>query len=97
MLERLVTYFGIDENGEPTLQRFLSFKVIAGPGPNSSSGLATIMPLAFSNTNEPSEPYHKVHTAKEGGAAAAMEAALHYLDAFYGEGRWRKVESDVRG
>lgn len=94
-VERVVTYFGIDENGDPTFHRFVSFKVIGGPGPNEDSGLASIIPLAHSNTNDPFDPQQKFHTATSGGAPRAMEAALHYLDAYYDGGRWRKVESDI--
>jgi hypothetical protein len=97
MLERLVTYFGLDEEGAPTFQRFLSYKIIAGPGPGEDSGLASIIPVAFSNPGERCEYCQNVHAAEKGGAVAAMAAATRYLDAYHGADRLRKVESDVRG
>jgi hypothetical protein len=97
VLERLVTYYGLDEDGEPASRRFLSYKIIAGPGPTEGSGLASILTLALSNPSEGCVDCQKSHTVETGGAAAALAAAIRYLDAFHeGERLW-KVESDVRG
>jgi hypothetical protein len=96
MLERLVTYYGLDEEGEPTSRRFLSYKIIAGPGPREDSGLASIITLALSNPEERCESCQKFHSVEKGGAGAAMAAAIRYLDAYHGGDRLRKVESDVR-
>jgi hypothetical protein len=95
-LERVVTYFGLDEEGEPTSRRFASYKVIAGPGPSEDSGLASIITLGLSNPSDACEYCQKFHTVEKGGAAAAMTAAIRYLDAYHGGDRLRKVESDVR-
>ena len=97
MLERLVTYFGLDENGEPTSRRFLSYKIIAGPGPSEESGLASIITLSLSNQSDRCDYCQKFHTVENGGAVAAMAAAVSYLDAYHGGDRLRKVESDVHG
>jgi len=97
MLERLVTYYGLDEDGEPTSRRFLSYKIIAGPGPTGDSGLAMVVTLAVNNLPEGCEYCQKFHTVEQGGAAAAMAAAIHYLDTYHDGQRLRKVESDVRG
>ena len=97
MLERLVTYFGLDEDGEPTSRRFLSYKIIAGPGPSEDSGLASIITVALSNPSERCGYCQNFHTAEKGGAIAAMAAAIRYLDAYHGGDRLRKIESDVRG
>jgi hypothetical protein len=95
MRERLVTYYGLNEAGEPTSRRFLSYKVIAGPGPTEDSGLASIVILALSNPSEPRLYYETFHTVEEGGPAAAMAAAIQYLDACHNGQRLQKVESDV--
>jgi len=96
MLERLVNYFGLDEDGVPTSRRFLSYKIIAGPGPREDSGLASIVTLSLSDQNDRCDYCQKFHTVEKGGAAAAMAAAVRYLDAHHGGDRLRKVESDVR-
>lgn len=95
--ERLVTYYGLDEDGAPTSQRFLSYKIIASPGPSEGSGLATIVTLALSNLREGCDNCQKFHTVEQGGAAAAMAAAINYLDAYHADNRLHKVESEVRG
>jgi hypothetical protein len=97
MLERLVTYYGLDEAGEPTSRRFFSYKIIAGPGPSVGSGLASIVTLALTNPKEGCEYCQKHHTVETGGAAAAMVAAIAYLDAYHNGDRLSKVESDLRG
>jgi hypothetical protein len=96
-LERVVTYYGLDEDGEPTSRRFLRYQIIAGPGPTTGSGLASIITLAVSNLREGCEYCRKVHTVEQGGPPAAMAVAIHYLDTYHGADRLRKVESDVRG
>jgi hypothetical protein len=97
VLERVVTYFGLDEEDEPTSRRFASYKIVAGPGPTDDSGLASIVTLALSNLREGCENCQRFHTVEEGGAVAAMAVASRYLDAYHGGNRLRKVESDVRG
>jgi hypothetical protein len=96
MFERLVTYFGLDEADAPTSRRFLSYKIIAGPGPSEDAGLASIITLALSDQRERCGYCQNVHTVEKGGAEAAMAAAIHYLDAYHSGERLRKVESDVR-
>jgi hypothetical protein len=96
MLERLVTYYGLGEDGEPTSHRFLSYKIIAGPGPTEDSGLATITTLALNNLRD-CEYCQRFHIVERGGAAAALAAAIRYLDVRHAGDRLRKVESDVRG
>jgi hypothetical protein len=97
MLERLVTYFGLDEDGKPTSRRFLSYKIIAGPGPQEGSGLASIITLALTDERERCEYCQQIHMVDQGGAAAAMDAAIRYLDAYHHGDRLRKVESDMHG
>jgi hypothetical protein len=96
MLERLVTYFGLGEDGKPALRRFIAYQIVAGPGPTEDAGLAMIVTLALSNLAERCEYCQKVHTVEEGGAAAAMTAAIQYLDSFHAADRLHKVESHIR-
>jgi hypothetical protein len=96
MLERLVSYFRLDENGKPTSRRFLSYKIIAGPGPDDDLGVASIVTLALSNPSDRCDSCQHFHTVEKGGAAAAMAAAIRYLDASLAGQHLQKVESDVR-
>jgi hypothetical protein len=95
MIERMVTYFGLDERNTPTLKRFLCYKVIAGPGPDENSGMACIVTLALSNPTDRCDYCQHFHTVEAGGPAAAMQAALAYLDQYHGGDRLQKVESDL--
>jgi hypothetical protein len=97
MLERLVTYFGLDENNQPTFRRFLSYKIIAGPGPTEDSGVASIVTLALSNPADRCDSCQHFHTAAKGGPVAAMASAIRYLDDYHAGEHLQKVESDVRG
>jgi hypothetical protein len=97
LLERLVTYFGLDENNKPSLGRFLSYEIIAGPGPDEDSGFASIITLALSDSSDRCDSCQHVHSVEKGGAAAAMAAAIRYLDAYHDGQHLQKVESDVRG
>jgi hypothetical protein len=96
MLERLVSYFGLDENGNPTSRRFLSYKIVAGPGPDDDSGVASIVTLALSNPSDRCDSCQHFHTVEKGGAAAAMAAAIRYLDVSHAGQHLQKVESDLR-
>ena len=95
-LERLVTYFGLDEDGKPSARRFLVYKIIAMPGPAEDAGLAMIDTLAVNNFNYGCDYCQRFHTVLEGGASAAMAAAIHHLDSHYRVERVHKVESNVR-
>jgi hypothetical protein len=97
MLERLVSYFGLDEYGKPTSRRFFFYKIIAGPGPDAHSGVASIITLALSNPSDRCNSCQRFHTIERGGAVAAMAAAIRYLDAYHTGDRLQKVESDIRG
>jgi hypothetical protein len=97
MLERLVTYFGLDEHDKPTSRRFLSYKVVAGPGAGDDAGAASIITLALSDPSDRCDSCQHFHTVERGGAAAAMAAALRYLDAFHRGRHLHKVESALRG
>lgn len=95
MLQCLVNYFGLptDEQGRPL--RYYSYQVIGGPGPVVGSGGASITLLAASDSNEISQIYQHFHVVQAGGAAAAIEKAVSYLDSFHSEDRLRKVRTAV--
>jgi hypothetical protein len=52
MLDCLVTWLSEDANEEGLPRRYLSYHVIAGPGPSRDGGVASITPLAAYDENE---------------------------------------------
>ena len=96
MLDCLVTYFSEDTNAEGMPHRYLSYHLVAGPGPNPEGGVASITPLAAYDENVICETCERVFAVKTGGPAAAMEEALVYVDAYHEGDRLRKVQSEIR-
>ena len=96
MLDCLVTYFSEDANAEGMPHRYLSYHVLAGPGPSPEGGVASITPLAAYDENVICETCERVFAVKTGGPAAAMEEALVYVDAYHEGDRLRKVQSELR-
>jgi hypothetical protein len=96
MLDCLVTYFSEDTNAEGMPHRYLSYHLVAGPGPNPEGGVASITPLAAYDENVICETCERVIAVKTGGPAAAMEEALVYVDAYHEGDRLRKVQSELR-
>jgi hypothetical protein len=96
MLECLVSYFSEDTTAEGMPHRYLSYRVIAGPGPIPEGGVASITPLATYDENAVCETCERVLAVKAGGPAAAIEEALLYLDAYHEGDRFRKVQSEIR-
>jgi hypothetical protein len=96
MLERLVSYFGLNEHNKPTSRGFMAYKIIAGPGPVEDSGVATIITLALSNPSDRCDSCRHIHTVETGGTAAAMAAATRYLDGYHLGQHLQKIESDLR-
>jgi hypothetical protein len=96
MLDCLVTYFSQDTDAEGMPHRYLSYHVVASPGPNPEGGVASITPLASYNENEICDTCERVLAVKEGGPAAALAEALVYMDAFHEGGGLRKVQSEIR-
>ncbi|HTT92912.1 MAG TPA: hypothetical protein VMF65_25380 [Acidimicrobiales bacterium] len=95
MLQCLVNYFGLraDEQGRPL--RYYSYQVIGGSGPGNGSGVASITLLATGDFPELYPIYQNFHVVPEGGAAAAIEKAVRYLDSFHSEDRLQKVRTEV--
>jgi len=96
MLDCLVSYFGLDENKRPGLQRYFCYHIVAGPGPTPGAGVASITTLALHDEAERCTYCQNFHMVEAGGPAAAMAAAVHYLDAHHEQDHLRKVQSDTR-
>src|SRR5437588_11279778 len=96
MLDCLVSYFSADTNAEGMPRRYLSYHVVAGPGPIPEGGVASITPLAAYDENEICATCERVFAVKAGGPAAALREALVYMDAYHEGDRLRKVHSEVR-
>jgi hypothetical protein len=96
ILECIVNFFSADTNDEGMPRRYLSYRVLAGPGPTPEGGVASITPLASYDENEICSKCERVFAVKAGGPAAAIEQALLYVDAYHEGDRLRKVQSEVR-
>jgi hypothetical protein len=96
ILECLVSYFSADTNTEGMPHRYLSYHVVAGPGPTAEGAVASITPLAAYDENVICETCERVFAVKSGGPAGALEEALVYMDAFHEGSNLRKVQSEVR-
>src|SRR5947209_8736715 len=96
MLDCLVSYCSENTNEEGLPNRYLSYHVVAGPGPNPEGGVASITPLAAYDENGICETCERVFAVKAGGPAAALEEALVYMDAYHEGDRLRKVQSETR-
>ena len=96
MLDCLVSYFSEDANAEGMPHRYLSYHVLAGPGPSPEGGVASISPLAAYDENAICDTCERVIAVKAGGPAAAIEEALVYLDAYHEGNGLRKVHSKIR-
>ena len=97
MLDCLVNYFGLDEDDRPGYRRYFCYHLVAGPGVTADAGLALVTTLAAHDRGERCTSCEAIHRVETGGPAAALAAALRHLDAFHGEDRLWKVQSDVRG
>ena len=96
MLDCLVIFFSENANAEGMPRRYLSYHIVAGPGPSPEGGVASITPLAAYDENVICETCERIFAVKAGGPAAAMEEALVYMDAYHEGDRLRKVQSEIR-
>lgn len=97
ILDCLVSYFGLDEDEQAGFKRYFCYHVVAGPGPTTEAGVASITTLALHDESQRCTYCQNFRTVKTGGPAAALADAIHYLDAFHQHDHLRKVQSDVRG
>jgi hypothetical protein len=96
MLDCLVSYFSEGTNAEGMPHRYLSYHVVAGPGPGPEGGVASITPLAAYDENGICDTCERVFAVKAGGPAAALAEALVYMNAYHEGDRLRKVQSEIR-
>ena len=96
ILDCFVNYFSDDTNDEGMPRRYLSYHVVAGPGPNPESGVASITPLATYYEVEICATCERVFAVQAGGPTAAIEEALIYMDGYHEGDRLRKVQSEFR-
>ncbi|HMF12369.1 MAG TPA: hypothetical protein VKE94_08685 [Gemmataceae bacterium] len=96
ILDCFVIYFSEDTNDEGIPRRYLSYHVVAGPGPGPESGVASISPLAAYYEVEICSACERVFAVKSGGPAAAMEEALVYVTGYHEADGLRKVQSEIR-
>jgi hypothetical protein len=96
ILDCLVNYFSEDTNAEGMPHRYLSYHVVAGPGPSPEGGVASITPLAAYDENEICNTCERVFGVHSGGPAAAIKEALVYMDAYHEGDRLLKVQSEIR-
>jgi hypothetical protein len=97
ILDCLVSYFGLDEDGRPTSRRYFCYHIVAGPGPTPGAGVATIATLAISDASQRCTSCQHLHAVPTGGPPAALARALRYLEAYHEGERLRRVRSEVRG
>ena len=97
VLDCLVNYFGLQEDGRPGYRRYFCYHIVAGPGPGPGAGVASVTLLAVHDETERCTFCQNFHTVETGGPAAALSAALRYLDAYHEKDRLRRVKSDIRG
>jgi hypothetical protein len=97
IIDCLVSYFGLDERQEPVLWRHYCYHIIGSPGPTANSGVAFVTTLAVYNESERCSHCQTFHAVETGGAAAAVDKAVRYLDTVYQEERVQKVQSELRG
>ena len=96
MLDCLLSYFGLDEDERAGVRRYFCYHIIAGPGPTTGAGVASIATLALHDETQRCTYCQNFHTVEAGGPAAALAAAVHYLDAYHELDHVRKVTSDIR-
>src|SRR5947209_4329887 len=94
-LDCLVNYFGLDENERPDYRRYFCYHILAGPGPKLGAGVASVTTLALHDETERCTYCQNFHTVEAGGPAAAIAAAIRYLDAYHERDHLRKVQSGI--
>jgi hypothetical protein len=95
MLDCLLSYFSSEASDEGMPKRYISYLIVAGPGPTDASGVATITVLA-ANDQSLCESCERFHAVKAGGLRAAIDRALRHLDAWHEGENLRKVQTEIR-
>ena len=97
LLDCLVSYFGLDENEQAGVERYFCYHIVASAGPTTGTGVASITTLALHDETQRCTYCQNFHMVETGGPAAALVAAVQYLDAYHEHNHLRKVQSDIRG
>jgi hypothetical protein len=97
MIDCLVSYFGLDESEQPEYRRYFSYHIVAGPGLTPESGVAYVTTLAVYDESQRCTYCKNAHKVESGGPAAALAAAVRYLDVHHEGDHLRKVQSSIRG
>jgi hypothetical protein len=61
------------------------------------TGVAAVTTLVMHDAAERCTGCQDFHTVETGGPAAALAAAVHYLDAYHQWDHLRKAQSEIRG
>lgn len=96
IMDCLVNYFSTDQTEDGLPRRYYSYHLVAGPGPDPESGVATITTLAVHSPDERCTYCENFHVARTGGPEAAIGRAARYLDALHEQDRLRKVQTEIR-
>jgi hypothetical protein len=96
ILDCLVSYFGLDEDGRAGSRRYFCYHILAGPGPTAGAGVAVIATLAVHDEAERCTYCQNFHQVEAGGSHEALAVAVRYLDAHHEHDHLRKVQSDIR-
>ena len=96
IMDCLVNYSSFDAGEDAMPRRYFSYHIVAGPGPTTDSGVATIAVLAVFRSNERCDSCTLFHAVRGGGPSVAIVKAIRYLDAFHEEDRLRKVQTAIR-
>jgi len=95
ILDCLLTYFSSDASEEGMPKRYISYHIVASPGPTDAGGVATISILG-ANDQALCESCVRFHAVKAGGPRAAIDRALRHLDAWHEGENLRKVQTEIR-
>jgi hypothetical protein len=95
MLDCLVNYFSRETSEEGMPRRYISYHIVAGPGPTDMGGVATITVLA-ANDEALCQSCKRFHAVRVGGPRVAIDGALRHLDAWHEGQNLRKVQTEIR-
>ena len=95
MLDCLLSYFSSDTNDEGMPKRYISYVIVAAPGPTLDGGVATIN-IQAANVPALCETCDRFHAVKAGGPRAALDRAVQYLDAWHAGHHLTKVQTAIR-
>jgi rhodanese-related sulfurtransferase len=95
ILDCLVTYMSAKAHADGMPSKYICYHVVSGPGPVEGSGVASIGVVA---TTDASERHidHLIHAAITGGPRAAIDLALHYVEAEHQGDSLERLQTEIR-